>query len=83
VAHKDFYRVKAAALAWRVAQEQCGRQLQQAQKAMQDELIACGLDPSVEYSLDEARREIVKVESTPSDESTAEKPSKSSPSRKR
>jgi len=50
--HPHYYRIKAAALAWELAQERISKSLAQAQATMREELIACDLDPNKQYRLD-------------------------------
>lgn len=60
--HPHFYRVKAAALAWELAQERIGRELAAAQATMKAELAACGLDPAGNYRLNDETQDVEVVE---------------------
>lgn len=62
MAHPHFYRVKAAALAWHIAQEAINRELAKAREVLSAELVACGLDPQKEYSLNEAEQTVTEAE---------------------
>lgn len=62
----DFYRVKAAGLAWNLAQLQLGKALQEARDAFRAELVACGLDPDAEYRLNDQEQTIEKVDAVES-----------------
>lgn len=61
--HPHFYRVKAAALAWEIAQTKAATAVRDAKRAFEVELTACGLDPTQTYQLDEATQAITDVPS--------------------
>lgn len=62
MAHEHFYRIKAAALAWELAQERLGREVAMARAKMQSELAACGLDPAKNYALNDETQDITEAE---------------------
>ena len=64
MAHPQYYRIKAAALAWELAQERLGRELTAAQAAMKAELAACELDSAKNYRLNDQTHD-VEVAETP------------------
>ena len=56
--HAHYYRIKAAALQWAIAQERLGRELAAAKMQMESELRACELDPSKDYRLNEQTQDV-------------------------
>lgn len=62
--HAHYYRVKAAALAWELAQAKINAALVEARRAFEAELIACELDPAKQYRLQDVTHEIEEAEPT-------------------
>jgi hypothetical protein len=61
MAHPMFYRVKAAGLAWELAQQRAARILAEARAAFMREMEACDLDPLATYRLEDERQQVVPV----------------------
>lgn len=66
--HPHYYQIKAAVLQWQMAQQELQAAFAKAKAAFDAELVACALDPSKSYQLNEQSKDIVEA----SDERTAE-----------
>lgn len=60
--HAHYYRVKAAALAWDIAQAKINATLVDARRTFEAELTACGLDAAKAYQLNDATQDIEEAE---------------------